>query len=239
MTIPLALITIFLLAGFVQGVTGFGSALLAIPLLAFFIDIKTAIPLTMLNSLIITFYLFYKLKSHVSRTRVLPLCVSAIPGIFIGVTLLKTIPSKEIGIILGAMTITYSLYSLIAKPSPKDLHSVWSYIAGFSTGLIGALFSAGGPPTIIYATLSDWSKDGIKATLTTFFLFNSFLIITVYAISGLITTQIINLFLISAPSVLLGTIVGSACYNRMERDHFLKSVFFLLILMGIIMIIKA
>lgn len=239
MSVTLALPIIFFAAGFIQGVTGFGSALLAIPLLTLFIDIRVAIPLTMLGSLIITIYLFIQLKSHVSRARVLPLCFSAPPGIIIGVTLLKSIPSQQISIAMGGLITTYCLYSLFAQPTPRDLHRGWSYAAGFATGLIGAAFSAGGPPAIIYTTLSNWSKDEIKATLTSFFLFNSCLIITAYAITGLITSQVINLFLLSAPFVLLGTMLGSFYYNRLPRDGYLNIVFLLLGLMGVLMIIMA
>ena len=181
----------------------------------------------------------FKLKSHVSRAKVAPLCFSALPGIIIGVTLLKTVPSGQISIAMGALIFTYCLYSLLAQPAPRDLHRGWSYVAGFATGLIGAAFSAGGPPAIIYTTLSNWSKDEIKATLTTFFLFNSCLIITAYAITGLITSRIINLSLFSAPSVLLGTMLGSFCYARMSRDGYLNIVFLVLGLMGVMMIIMA
>ena len=45
---------IFLLAGGVQGVTGFGSALVAIPLLSLVMDVKQAVPLAILNGLVVT-----------------------------------------------------------------------------------------------------------------------------------------------------------------------------------------
>ena len=140
---------------------------------------------------------------------------------------------------MGVMIIIYCLYSLLARPSQKKLHKRWSYAAGFTTGLIGAAFSAGGPPVIIYATLSNWNKDEIKATLTSFFLFNSCLTIPVYVITGLITSQIINFYFISAPFVLVGAMTGSFCYKRISREGYLNIVFLILGLLGIMMIITA
>ncbi|MBN4048974.1 sulfite exporter TauE/SafE family protein, partial [bacterium AH-315-N22] len=161
MLTPLLVSIIFLLAGFIQGVSGFGSALVAIPLLSLVIDIKAAVPLCILNSLVITTYLSLKMRRHLDSEKLLPLCLAAIPGIIVGSTILKQVSSTIIRVSLGIMLITYSLFSLFTKPQPRKLHKAWSWIAGFLSGAIGAAFSAGGPPTIIYTTMSDWNKDAI------------------------------------------------------------------------------
>ncbi len=238
MLTPLLISIIFLLAGFIQGITGFGSALVAIPLLSLVIDIKDAVPLCILNSLVITTYLSLKMRKHLDAKKIVPLCAAAVPGIIVGSTVLKQVSSTIIRICLGVLMIAYSLYSLLCKPKPRKMHNMWSYIAGFSSGAIGAAFSAGGPPTIIYTTLSDWQKDTIKATLSGFFLFNSYLIATVHAINGLTTIEIFTYFMISAPFVLLGTVLGTISYGKIPRERYLQIIFTFLIIMGIMMIIK-
>lgn len=237
MLTPFLIALIFLLAGFVQGMTGFGSALVAIPLLGFILDIKSAVPLCILNSLVITTYLSLKMRRDLEIKKVIPLCAAAVPGIILGSTLLKHLDSSIIRLWLGIMLIAYSLYSLLSSPKPKKLHTVWSYLAGFSSGAIGAAFSAGGPPTIIYTALNDWKKDTIKATLSGFFLFNSYVIATVHAISGLTTIEIFTYFMISAPFVLLGTVLGTICYGKIPHNLYLKIIFAFLTLMGIMMIV--
>lgn len=234
---PLLIGIVFLLAGFIQGMTGFGSALVAIPLLSLFLDIKSAVPLCMLNSLVITSFLALKMRKHLDRKKIIPLCLAAIPGIFIGSTLLKHTSSTLIRISMGTLLIIYSLYSLFSTPRPIKLHKAWSYVAGFSSGAIGAAFSAGGPPTIIYTTLNGWNKDEIKATLSGFFLFSSYLTASAHAISGLTTLEVFSYFMISAPFVLLGTIIGSTCYGRVSHNLYLQLIFTFLVLMGIMMII--
>ncbi len=237
MLTPLLISAIFLIAGFVQGMTGFGSALVAIPLLSLIIDIKSAVPLCILNSIVITTYLSLKMRSHLNIGKILPLCIAAIPGIIAGSTLLKQVSSSLIRINLGILLVAYSLYSLYSRPAPRKLHKIWSYVAGFMSGAIGAAFSAGGPPTIIYATLSDWKKDTIKATLSGFFLFNSYLIAIVHAVNGLTTIDVFTQFMISAPFVLLGTVLGNISYGMIPRERYLQIIFAFLVLMGIIMII--
>ncbi len=238
MLIPLLLSIIFLLAGFVQGVSGFGSALVAIPLLCFVIDIKSAVPLCILNSLVITTYLSLQMRKHLEIHKIIPLCLAAVPGIIAGSTILKQVSSTIIRVGLGSMLIAYSLFSLFTKPTPKKLHKGWAWVAGFLSGAIGAAFSAGGPPTIIYTTLNDWEKDTIKATLSAFFLFNSYLIAIVHTLSGLTTVEIFTYFMISAPFSLLGTVLGSICYGKIPRDRYLQIIFTFLTGMGIMMILS-
>ncbi|HID69521.1 MAG TPA: sulfite exporter TauE/SafE family protein [Desulfobacterales bacterium] len=237
MLTPLLISIIFLLAGFIQGVTGFGSALVAIPLLSLIIDVKGAVPLCILNSLVITTYLSLKMRKHLDAKKIVPLCAAAVPGIIVGSTILKQVSSTIIQICLGILLVAYSIYSLISRPERRKLHSIWSYIAGFLSGAIGAAFSAGGPPTIIYATLNDWKKDTIKATLSGFFLFNSYLIATVHAINGLTTIEIFTYFMISAPFVFLGTVLGTICYGKILGERYLQLIFIFLILMGFMMIV--
>lgn len=237
MLTPLLICIVFLLAAFVQGLTGFGSALVAIPLLSLFLDIKEAIPLCILNSLVITTYLSLKMKKHLDTKKIIPLCVAAVPGILVGSTILARVNSSVIRVSMGVLLVGYSLYSLFSRPKPRVLHRIWGYIAGFLSGAIGAAFSAGGPPTIIYSTLNDWKKDDIKATLSGFFLFNSYLIATVHAISGLTSLETFTYFMISAPVVMLGTVLGSICYGKINHTLYLQIIFTFLILMGIMMIV--
>ena len=238
MLVPFYVSSIFLLAGFVQGMTGFGSALVAMPLLILFLDVKSAVPLCILNSLVITTFLALKMRTHLDKKKILPLCVGALPGVVIGSTLLKKVDSSLIRMGLGIMLITYSLYCLLQNsPKQRKLHRAWSYIVGFLSGAIGAAFSAGGPPTIVYSTLNSWTKDEIKATLTGFFLFNSYLIASVHAATGLTTIETVTHFMISAPFVLLGTVLGAVCYGKIPQKLYLQLIYGFLVFMGIMMIV--
>lgn len=226
---------IFLAAGFIQGLSGFGSALLAMPLLTMFIDVKLAVPLCMLNSLIITSYLSFQLRKYVEKKKVLPLLTGSIPGTFLGVIFLKSMDSDVIKFLLGILIISYSIYSLASRPAPKKLHDAWSYLAGFCTGFIGSAFSAGGPPAIIYTTLTGWSKDHIKATLSGFFFASSLITVTVYALNGLVTVAVMEYFSVAALFVIIGVTLGSRLYDRIDRRAYIRSILVVLIMLGILM----
>ena len=82
---------------------------------------------------------------------------------------LKKINEPLFKILLGCMLIGYALYRLFLVPKPRSIGKAWGWAAGFATGAISAAFSAGGPPTIIYTTLTGWNKHEIKSTLSIFF----------------------------------------------------------------------
>ena len=236
MSAIISICCILFVAGWVQGVSGFGSALIAIPLLTLIIDIKTAVPLCSLASTVIATYMTLQLRHSFDLKKIGPLCMGAIPGIAVGATLLKTVPSHIIETVMGVFLIGYGVFNLFFAIPPKRIHRRWGYLAGFLTGAIGAALSAGGPPTIIYTTLNNWTKDEIKATLSGFFCFTSYLVIVAHLITGVTTLSVFKTFLISGPFILLGTALGTYCYRFFKKDFYLKVVFFSLIVMGAMMI---
>lgn len=227
---------IFFMAGFIQGLSGFGSALLAMPLLTIFIDVRIAVPLCILNSFLITSYLSFKLKDYMEIKKILPLIVGSLPGIYLGIVFLKSMDPDLIKILLGLMIVSYCFYTLAFRPIPRKVHRAWAYIAGFGSGFIGSAFSAGGPPTIIYTTLTGWSKNHIKATLTGFFLIGNIIIIAGHAASGLTNTLVLKYMLVSAGFVLLGVFLGSRLYDKTDTRVYLKVILITLMALGIMMI---
>lgn len=236
MTVFLFSCLIFLLAGFIQGLTGFGGALVAIPLLCLIMDIKVAVPLSILSGLVITTTMAYELRRFFSWRKILPLLIGSMPGVLAGTVLLKLAQPVVINRLLGLLLIGISVLNLILKPKPVNPPVIWGYIAGFFAGSINAAVGAGGPPAIIYTTLTDWKKDEIKATLTGFFALNGYVTAAVHACNGMITRRTMGYFIATLFFVLLGTFAGSRISGRINRRTYLRIVYVLLMGLGILML---
>jgi hypothetical protein len=230
---------IFFAAGFTQGVSGFGAALVAMPLLTLFLDVKTAAPLCMLNGLLITLFLSLQLQRHIDWAKIRPLFFGCVPGIFLGVWLLKGTESEVLKILLGGLIILYSAYRLTWKTRQRKLKSRWAYLAGFATGVIGGAFSAGGPPAVIYVSLAGWKKDEIKAALSIFFLTTGVIISAVQALNGLVTTTVLAHFAGSFLFTCAGVYSGSRLYNRIKQETYIRIMLLLLMVLGAMMIFTA
>ncbi|MCK4839313.1 MAG: sulfite exporter TauE/SafE family protein, partial [Desulfobulbaceae bacterium] len=219
--------------------TGFGFALVSIPLLVLFMDIHTAVPLCMLSGLVITAFLSLQLKDHLDWRKILPLLCGCLPGIVAGTIFLKKINEPLFKILLGIMLIAYALYRLFLIPKPRTINKAWGWAAGFATGAISAAFSAGGPPTIIYTTLTGWNKNEIKSTLSIFFFLGGVATAIAHATSGLTTVAVLKLSAISLPAVLLGVWSGSLLYRRFKTEGYIRLVLIGLIAMGLMMLYSA
>ncbi|MBA3014391.1 MAG: sulfite exporter TauE/SafE family protein [Proteobacteria bacterium] len=230
---------IFLLAGFTQGVSGFGAGLVAMPLLTLVLGIKAAVPLSMLNGLIITGYLSLQLKGHIDWRKILPLLIGCQPGIFLGALALKSMNADLLQLGLGAFISLYAIYSLSTPPKPRTISRRWGYVAGFLTGVISSVFSAGGPPAVIYVSLTGWAKDEIKATLSVFFFVSGIITAIGHAINGLTTPAVLQHFAWTAPITLAGVLAGSLLYRRIKQRTYIAIMLWLLILMGVMMIVIA
>jgi uncharacterized protein len=227
---------IFLIAGFTQGVTGFGAGLVAMPLLLLFLEARVAVPLSVLNGLFITAFLCLQLRGQLEWRKILPLCIGCLPGIYVGALILKKADDTIIRVLLGCILIGYGLYGILVRSRPRGVSKWWSYAAGFGSGAIGTAIAAGGPPAIIYTTLTGWDKDTIKATLSGFFFVTGIWMAVAHAMAGLTTTIVLHYLGGSATAVLAGVWGGSLLYRRIGRKDYIRIVLLMLIGMGVMMI---
>ena len=239
MQIYILVCLIVFFAGFTQGLSGFGSILLSLPLLALFLEIKAVIPLVALFGLSITIVLLVQLWHHLDWKKILPLFLGALPGIPVGVFFLKKLDKEPIQWFLGIVLVSYSLYSLFIGSPKKGIKQAWVYLFGFFSGCLGGALSAAGPPVIVYTSLQPWSKDTIKATLQGFFLVSGIVVVFSHAMSGVTTAAVLRLFLTSLPLLVAGTYAGSRFYGRINEHDYKRIMLILLAFLGAFMVYLA
>jgi uncharacterized membrane protein YfcA len=228
-----------LLAGFTQGLSGFGSVLVALPILALFLDFNLAVPLVSLWGMTINIILLVQLRTHLRLRSVLPLTIAAIPGIPLGVYILKNADVRILEMFLGGLLVVFSLYFAWSGGKTRDLSPGWAYFAGFWSGCLGGSLAMSGPPVIIYTALQPWSKDQIKSTLTGFFFLSGLIIIAAQTMGGLVTTHVLTGSLVSIPFIILGVFLGSSIYHKIETNRYRQVVVGLITLLGVLTVIKA
>ena len=238
MEIYLFLNIIAFCAGFIQGLSGFGSVLLSLPLLALFLEVKTAIPVVALFGVALTIFLLIQLRQHWEWKKIYPLCLGAAPGAPLGVWFLNRTDAHFIQWIVGAVLLAYALYSLFLKPSFRATGTAWAYMSGFVAGCLGGAISAAGPPVIIYTSLQSWSKDQIKVTLQGFFLISGIVIIISQAMGGLVTSHVLQYFLAALLPLIIGTWVGSLLYGRLKEETYRKILMVIMGILGLLMLLK-
>lgn len=226
------LLTVFFIASFVQGFSGFGFALISIPLLTIFIDIKEIVPLGALCGLITNIYLLIKLKQHIELKSIMSLVVPSIAGIPLGTVFLNFVESEILKMLLGFVVLVFVFINLISFRKKISISSFWSYPAGFFSGFFGGALNTNGPPVIIYLTLRNYNKDDFRATISGFFLLNTLMIIFSHVIIGITTTSTLISFFPIVPILIIGIFLGNSLNKKINIDIFKKVVLLLLLVIS-------
>ncbi len=238
MEIYLYLSVVAFLAGFTQGLSGFGSVLLSLPLLALFLDVREAIPLVNLMGVILTVLIIVQLWAHWEWGKIWPLLAGALPGIPVGVFLLKRMDPAHVQMVLAVVLLAYSYYGLRFKLPIGNVGGPWAYLFGFFAGGLGGAISASGPPVIVYTSLQAWTKDQVKVTLQGFFIVSGLIIGVFHAANGLTTERVLLNFLVSIPTLLAGTWAGSRLYGRFREEGYRRVMLVLLGALGVFTLVR-
>ena len=231
-------VAVITLAYTVKGLSGFGSGLIAIPLLAFFFPLKLIVPIFGLLSYTGTLYQSYHLRREAQWQDILPLIPFSFLGIAIAVWLLVNIQAEVLTFGLGVFVVLYAIYSLLPHQD-KAGSRVWAILAGTFGGMIGALFSTGGPFYVVYLKLRQLAKGPFRATIATIFLIDGGARIAGYAMSGLYTTQVLTLVLILLPVLFLGLWIGHHLHIKINQRQFNLGISILLMISGGMLVYKS
>ena len=234
----LLIFAILFVSTLIHSTLGFGQALIAMPLLAMIIELKTATPLVAFVLMTIAAVILLRNWRVVDLSAVWRLVLSSCVGIPVGLFVLKGVPEGLMKVLLGILVILFSLYNLTNRHLRIiDLRRVSggsgiAYLFGFVAGVLGAAYNTSGVVITIYATLRDWSPDRFRSTLQSYFVFTGLLILASHGLAGLWTSDVLRLYGISLPLVLLGIFLGGKLNRFIPQGQFDGYVNVGLLIMG-------
>lgn len=234
------ILLISFVASLVRSTLGFGESLIAVPLFLLFLPAETAVPLSVMLSIVIALIIVIQdhKKIHFQSAKWLILC--AIPGIPFGILILLYGNEMLIKISLGTLIILYSVYSLyVKKPTIKSTGKSLLFLCGFLSGVFGGAYGLNGPPLVVYGNLRQWSAKHFRATLQAYFLPVSLLSVLGYYANGLVNREVSNYFLICLITTIPAVFLGRYLNHQLKGDSFFKYVYWGLIVTSIILIFTA
>lgn len=231
---------IIFVAFFIRSLTGFGSALVSIPLLALFLDLKFAVPLEALFEVGFSVLLISKVYKSISKITLIPMIIGAIIGSLLGTYILYSFPNLYLKKILGIAIIAFALNLLMRKTIShvKPIPSSLGVLAGTAGGVFGGLFGISGPAFVIYLAHKLKTKEVLRATLIGLFAIDYSWRLCVYAIAGLLTMETLKFSLLLTPALVLGTILGHKSHFLISEKRFIQVIVFILIVSGISLLVQ-
>jgi uncharacterized membrane protein YfcA len=230
-----ALVTalIIFVGSLLQGLAGFGGALVSMPLILLYAEPKWAAPVVVLCYTINRVPAMFVLRKDLMWDHSLLLIAAAIPGALLGGLLLKSMEPGLIMKIMGTVLILFSAYKVIAPEFKLLFSKIWAIPTGLLSGILGAAFGTDGPPVVVYAALKHWSKEQVIGMLQSFFLFTNFVVVGSYWVHGLLTASVLKVSGVGAPFAVVGILLALKINRRMSQRRFEVILSVVIGLMGV------
>lgn len=227
------IVVIVLCAAVLQSLTGFGFALVVMPLVTLVLDLKTAAPLIALAGLTAYTANFIRFHRAVDLKEVARLGMASALGIPAGMWALACADELAINRAMGAILIAYAAYALLRPAATRRLPAWWAYPAGFLAGCLGGAYNTPGPPVVVYGSLRQWPKDEYRAILQTLFFINGVLIVSSHLFAGHMVAQVWTLYAWAAPALLLGLWTGARLDRHVDQERFRTLVTAMILILGV------
>jgi len=222
---------ILLLAYFVRGISGFGSGLIAVPLLALRFPLTQVVPFMLIADFAASALVGGLHFKHVDWPEIRRLLPATLVGVIAGTGLLVSLPPSVLLTVLGAFILAFAVRGLMVKPGPFSPASTgWAYPAAFSGGAVSGLFGTGGPPYVIYLSHRIRDKSALRATLSGLFFLEGLIRIATFLAAGLLWESRTWLnSLMAAPLIVAALYAGSHVHTRLSDAQMLRLVNLLLL----------
>jgi uncharacterized membrane protein YfcA len=235
-----AVIGVIFAAAFVRSVLGFGDAVIAMPLLAVVVGLKTASPLVAFMGPTISILILARGWRRVDMRSASRLIAASVLGIPIGVYGLTRLPEEPLKIALGVLVLIYGVFGLARPGARIKNEKAWlPWLVGWSAGVLGGAYNINGPPVVAYGMLRGWPPESFRATLQGYFLPTGLAILAGHGLAGMWTGEVLRSYLYSLPGIVLGVVLGGLLNRKLTHAPFAKLVYGSLAVMGLILIVRA
>lgn len=222
------------------GIAGFGTALVAGPVLVYYMPLSQAIALLVLLDCVAAFGKLARYHRHVVRSELVRLLPFMIVGSVAGITVLLNTNSKALLLMMGCFVTLYALYMLARPVQKRDLSAVWAAPLGISGGLFGALFGSGGFLYAIYLNGRIEAKEKASSTQSTLIGISTLVRLSMLTIAGVYADQsllVTAIYLL--PALVIGLWIGGHINLKMSRDALTRLINIIILVSGITLICRA
>ena len=229
-------------AGFITGLAGFGTALVASGFWFHALPAATVPPLVALSSVAAQVVGLITVRTAFDWSRASPYLAGGVIGVPLGIVALATASPLLLRTAAGAFLVIYAIYQLLRRGTREI--GVWGgkhadTIIGIGGGFLGGFAGLSGPLPLIWLQLRGGEPDRQRAIYQPFNLIVLALASVGMAVSGQITMPMLWIAFLSLPATLLGAWIGARVYGGVSAQTFQRVVLWLLLMSGCILLVQA
>ena len=238
MTSYLLLGFVVLLTHFLEGITGFGCTVLALPFAIMLVGTKQAVPVLLFLALLLAIYIVSLDRKHIVWKEFFKIVLFVGLGLPFGIFTFGYFNETVLRWILGVFMIAVSIRGLLSfvmslneNQLPEWAHNLLLVAGGFIHGV----FSSGGPLVVVYARKALPDKTNFRATISMLWLSLNTAMLIQSLISGRMTAQIWEIIGVCLPFLLAGALAGNWAHRHIKDRYFSQIVYGVLLVSGLFM----
>lgn len=237
----LAAVGIVTFAALVHGTLGIGFPLIATPLLALVSDVRTAILVLVLPTVVLNAANILK-GGRWDRSLAVywPLALYGMIGSAVGSRLLVVVPPEPFRILLAAMLVVYLNAERLGvgfawiHRHPRRAHAVFGVLAGLLGGMVNVML----PVLVIYALEERMPKTVMIQVFNFCFLFGKLVQGAVFTHAGLMTAPVVTTALPLAGLALVVMLAGMRHRDRLPTETYRRWLRALLVVLAILLTVQ-
>jgi uncharacterized protein len=224
-----------LAAAFLGGVTGFGYSLVATPLLLLLgFPLPFVVTVNLALAFVTRIAVTYRFRSYLNRRRVAGLIAGSVPGLWLGVEVLKAVPEETIKLCAGVIVMAAALLLWRAEsaPPPRDVPGA-PVAAGLAGGFLGSSTSLNGVAPVLLLARDRAAPRSFMADLALYFVVSNAVGLLILLAEGALDADAFSpAFLVWLPGSLLGNLAGTMVGPRLPETGFRRATLAIVFLAG-------
>ena len=227
-------------AGFVQGLSGFAFGMVAMSFWAWALEPRLAATLSVFGALVGQILAAVTVRRGFDWRLLLPFVAGGLVGIPIGVMLLPHLDMAWFKAVLGGLLVLWCPVMLLSRHLPTiSAGRLADAVVGLAGGVLGGIGGFTGTVPTLWCTLRGYPKDTQRTVIQNFNLSMLLVIMGTYLATGIVTRDMLPMFAIVAPAMLVPTLLGTRLYIGISEARFRQIVLSLLTASGVALLASA
>jgi uncharacterized membrane protein YfcA len=230
-----------LIAAFVKGTTGFGFPLIATPMVALLLDIRTAITILIIPNILMDVAQIFRGSFPAAILRRFKwLLILTVLGVFLGTKVLVMLPIWALNLSLGIMVLAFVISNFFHfEPEiPPRLERVSLPIVGLAVGFLNGMTNAAGPVLASYLYSLKLPKTEFVRSISTIFMITKISQLVAVSTWNLFTFATLRLSAAVTVFVLLGFYFGLKTQERVNQKTFNRGLLAILFAIGVMLVVR-
>ena len=207
------------IAALISSITGFGYALLAIPMLVIFLAPQVVVPIVLMSYMPLSLLLAREALGDIAWSKIGQWLLGAIPGTVVGAYGLAYIDEGLMRGTIGILTIVAALSVWLRPASPFKRDRLIAATAGLVSGIMAGASGVSGPPVVLFGLNQGWDYRVLRACLIAYFAVLHALTIAVLGNFGVVNGLTLAMAVGVLPGMFIGYLIGIRLKEWIYSKH--------------------